>query len=994
MGKLWEKLGISRSTISLISKIKLDQIPIIRQTLLGDPSKRTDYDSQLITLLRAERDKKLDKLMSLVKLRAAKGGLSVSDRDLLRTRAVALGLTSDDLDRLIEPIPQRAEPPREEEGPEPITDVLDGTTRRQIRGALEHVGKRDLYDSLGLPRDAPTAELIGRAAVERQRWMQKSQVTAQKTLWLEVISYAQSHLLGVTERARYDKTLLADAEDLFMESVVFAVAGLGRLDMGTKHVLLGDATSRGITPDRAEKLIRHGCSTQGVARDGQLSVVSDSAPLRLLRCRSCGGVSDFATVARGGKKPDGCRHCGASLLWSCPVCDRQHWVDELRCSCGLPIEAVEPLIRHFDAAQSAFKRRDFSESLEHLEAARSLAPKHLGVKKGFDKIRERQTAIAKARASWETARSAKMFVTGLAAVKLWEGLAAADDPALVTAWGEVTQAIQSARSFMARAKAAEASDSSAARGFYRQALAQVADFAEAIEGLKRCPPDPPTGLIAELTGDRVTLRWMTPVDDGLGPPLYRVLRKLGTVPSSVSDGELIAETAASICEDSSARAGDSYGYAIFSRRGGIDSRRGAMTGPLLVIGEVQGFRAEARSREVQLWWTTPDRAAGVALVRKLGVSPETLADGDRIDSLRESAWDKGLADDQVYGYTVFAQYKDSGGQLVSSRGVTLVVRPHAPVIGLEAPTLQIESDGRLRLSWTPPERGVVRIVRLARTSELAYGSILTSTDVAALEGTIFSAASLEHAIDPDPPESGTCLYYSLLGWAGQWVVGHAALYSCLADPTDLRVVRMSSDGRALLRWRWNPRAAFCRVVARDGVFPTHADDPQSISVEIDEAEYSRQGYLAWLLPNAIRGPWRICVYSISHVDGERFVSAGVEPTARTTLPGPNPEVTLSYRLKRPRFPGRPWRLTFRTDPAGSDVPATVLVDHPRAVPLTTDDGQIIERFPASRDGASFSVQGSTNLSHGRARIFVDPLADPDALTPIRLKHPTTQEARA
>ena len=87
----------------------LDQIPALRQALLGDPSARAAYDAELAAARRAERDARLDSLQKRIRLRAAKGGLTVSDRTLLRDEAVRLGLTADDLDRLVEPIPPRPE---------------------------------------------------------------------------------------------------------------------------------------------------------------------------------------------------------------------------------------------------------------------------------------------------------------------------------------------------------------------------------------------------------------------------------------------------------------------------------------------------------------------------------------------------------------------------------------------------------------------------------------------------------------------------------------------------------------------------------------------------------------------------------------------------------------------------------------------------------------------------------------------------------------------
>src|ERR1700744_5689825 len=76
----------------------LDQIPALRQALLGDPKARAAFGPDVGPARRIRRDRKLDRLQHLVGLRAAKGGLTVSDRTLLRDEATRIGLTHDDLD--------------------------------------------------------------------------------------------------------------------------------------------------------------------------------------------------------------------------------------------------------------------------------------------------------------------------------------------------------------------------------------------------------------------------------------------------------------------------------------------------------------------------------------------------------------------------------------------------------------------------------------------------------------------------------------------------------------------------------------------------------------------------------------------------------------------------------------------------------------------------------------------------------------------------------
>ncbi len=102
---------------------------------------------------------------------------------------------------------------------------------------------------------------------------------------------------------------------------------------------------------------------------------------------------------------------------------------------------------------------------------------------------------------------------------------------------------------------------------------------------------------------------------------------------------------------------------------------------------------------------------------------------------------------------------------------------------------------------------------------------------------------------------------------------------------------------------------------------------------------------------------------------------------------------MSYQLKRPwlPIPGLPWSLTFRTEPAGSILPAMVVVAHPRTVPLSVDDGEIIARLPVVHNGASsVSVR---NVAGQGVRVFPDPHVEPDEQIPIRFRHPETGSTR-
>jgi hypothetical protein len=433
--------------------------------------------------------------------------------------------------------------------------------------------------------------------------------------------------------------------------------------------------------------------------------------------------------------------------------------------------------------------------------------------------------------------------------------------------------------------------------------------------------------------------------------------------------------------------GESVSYAVLSRRGGVDSVGAVAVGPIILVGEVRDVRVEVRSRAVDLSWSLPAAAAEVRVIRKRGSAPTGPKDGDRVESLREEAHDQGLEEDEVYHYAIFALYRMEDGSLLAARGVYVAARPHPPVPPPAAPRVAQDRDGRVRLAWDEPLRGTIKVLRTARPPATAPGDRLSLTEAEALEGQWLDATAPDQAMDPAPPALGACYHTTMTLWGGKITAGHATPFSCVPDPSELRATRVGQGGRVHLRWRGNPQASQALIVARAGAPPDGPHDPRARMLPVNEGEYGRQGRFTLVLPDGADSPWHVRVYSVATVQGKEVVSPGLDPSATVVVPGPNPEVTVSYTFRRSSFPGRGWSLTFRTEPARAAIPATVLVAHPRTVPLSIDDGAIVAEFPAARDGGTFPIDSAIDLAKQRARVFADPRSDPEGLPPIRLRHP-------
>ena len=397
-----------------------------------------------------------------------------------------------------------------------------------------------------------------------------------------------------------------EAEESFEGLAEFALKGLSRLDPGTQAALVEEAAAMGIASERADRLIGRICRRLGVARERgacnarggspaaapaprrRRLMSNGSAKFSLLRCRHCAGVTEMSPVARKAGSAR-CRHCGASLKWDCPVCKQQSLGRRAAVRLRIPPGAVR-------AAGAAF--RGGSERLSQLRTETGTRAPGTGAgvcteprrrRNGIAKIRQRQAGY-RTRPAWLTRQRgpAAGWSPPARPSKPGAGWSIPASPELQAAWSELVEDLLRAETLAAKARNLERTDPAAARALYRQSLAIAADLPEALAGLKRTPPDPPTALDAQVMGDRIRLSWTPPPPDGLGPLTFVVVRKRGGSLEHPADGTRIAEVSTSEFDDMHVAPGDTVGYAVLeqARRGRVDRRD--LARPVCFPGRCQG----------------------------------------------------------------------------------------------------------------------------------------------------------------------------------------------------------------------------------------------------------------------------------------------------------------------------------------------------------------------------------------------------------------------
>ena len=915
--------------------------------------------------------KAIGKLQRLVELRAAKGGLSVTDREMLRNEAEALNLGREDVDRLMAAFPPWPEPPARQELPVSALEQVEPWEWAELEHRLDELNLRDLYEVLKVGSDAEASTL-------EERLQELSRNPDRDPVKEETRRLADRHLGTAQARARYDRSLMLAQEANLAAMVCSVVRGQSRVDTATRRALLAEGVALGIDPERSAAILDRTCREQGIGIEvpsNEPSQLAMASLARWLRCSQCGGLTQF-DAARSTTEGT-CVSCHGPLRWECPLCQRSHWADEPRCECHFARDDVRPLVERFEAAQQAFRLRRFREALGHLRYVRKLAPLHVGARKGLEKVQQQIGEIRRVRAAFQQEFASHRLVGAMAQIERWGRLASPTDTRLKSALEQTAERLAKARSMAHHAGHLSSSDPRAARHLYHQALELAADLPEAVNGLQHCPPDGPVDFSAHNVSGGIRLRWKPPAPDGLGPCHFLILRQPGSKPTHVDDGTLMAEVTETEWTDTQTNPGSSYGYAVFAVRNLVRSVLGMATGPILATEPVRQVHIEPDRETVRLRWVPPAAAAAIRVVRKDGAPVKNPRDGAVLPCNRDTVIDTPLIDGHIYHYAIYALFRSTHGKLHPAQGVHFTAvpgRPPDPVMDLRVIDDRAGGHNPLMLGWTPASRGKVRLARLAELPPWKPGDRRRPADFEYLGAAWIEEAAPGRAIDEDPNPPRPSFYIPLVLQHGLATMGEPLAYAYLPDPSHLVAHRdRQTPEQVFLSWRWPAEAITtrCLVVARTGRPASSPLDTDSRTFVIERSMYERKGLYKLKLPPRADLPWFVSVYTQCELNGEPWISSGHEPSSRTQVPDPGTEVLVYYKIS-PGGVARPWSLHIRTDPSGVTVGPTVLVAQPRILPLTPREGLTLARFPQARDGDTLRFEPATRLEGRKLRLFADP----------------------
>jgi hypothetical protein len=282
-------------------------------------------------------------------------------------------------------------------------------------------------------------------------------------------------------------------------------------------------------------------------------------------------------------------------------------------------------------------------------------------------------------------------------------------------------------------------DQELARGRTEQAaalLAEAAGLARDDSGLPgrlaAVPPPAPGEAAARIDGDDVLITWK-PSPARAGQVHYRVMRGLGRPPGSPAEGTaVVTRTERTDVTDAEAPPGAPLCYSVFASRGGVAWSRPAAAPSAMFTPEVADVSVTAADTSVAASWRPHPGAGSVVVVRRENDPPRGRGDGTTVGASLTGFTDAGLVTGTEYHYRIVTCYQSPDGQRRYSAGVVVRAVPEPVPQAVADLDVSEPGEGVLRVAWTPPPYGLVRLVRSDQPPPWAPGTRLRPEDAAGL----------------------------------------------------------------------------------------------------------------------------------------------------------------------------------------------------------------------------------------------------------------------
>ncbi len=813
--------------------------------VMADDTLRSEEAKDAKRISAAAEKEKYKQLDEAIGILSSKG--SISEEEIANLAKRYKGISTTEIKKRVKvPITRPQPAPRDRAKP------LDPTTTKKIVNALEVVKKASLYDFLEVSHVSSLNCLNNTTQQKINELRSQSVKDAVNTASGELTGHCINIFKTDAKRKAYDVTL----QNKRLEQLGKAIETVGAANKAISkeyfNQLIKTAVSQGISQVEADEYIRDYClrKKKGALEDPEPPSIADMQP-----CGTCGVINPV--------KAKVCESCGMPLEISCPKCGKTSKSTAKACSqCGFFLGDMPNAVRLIRNAQLALANQDFDQAANFFRNAELYWPGHPEISDGKRTIATHKDSIAKTVSSLLAAVKAKRFFK--AHRTLAQLRQVAPNHTELSQERMIERQIQAAEAWFRKGSQMTSADDRL--DAFTKAIAECKDYQDAINGLARTPPPPPTSLKAKADIRAVTLNW--PSSKARGELKYRVIRKSGGRPNNPDDGTLLTETSQTFVDDQSATPGQSIYYAVYTVRGQILSRTGAVAGPVMRTAEPTGINALGGDKCINLTWKAPEQSAEVLVWLKPNSVPRKNENARSVRDVRmDGATIQALKNDQTYGLRISAVFIGPQGERLVSPGVTLQATPTKPPDPIN--DLKIKRQGKtLTLTWKPLREGSAVLIRSPRPIPMMAGAIIAPNEITTLGEQIpvtgNGQTQWRSAIQ------GILYVVPVTVKGSLAIVGKGCSVTAIDDVSNLSAE--INNNCIYVEWQWPTGAQQGLVTYGHDTYPLSNNDRNATKIKVSKNGYERES--AFIIKKPAQKEYYFTIFIQGGPEGQPVFSSG------------------------------------------------------------------------------------------------------------------------
>jgi len=868
------------------AKQNLDSLPDITR-VLGDPILRDAEATQAETIFIKDRAKQEKSLQEDLNFMTAKGYLTKKELKNLQARHTMFG--EEDIKKML-PAGVAIEADKKKKGKAKATEP---SRMKEIQARLEILGKRDLYDFLGVTSTSSLSSLKNAQDEIDNTNKRAGNKTAEVTATGELVGFCSVIFKNDLERKAYDQALtnqvfddLANRLNLLSKGDVILVSQFKAL-----ITLAGD---RGIEHLTAEEWIKDKAQDLGLSLE-----VSTSLKEQHFNCGRCKRLISITLK--------NCSHCGFSTEITCPVCNTINRSDTAHCiSCATHLGNLSNAELHIADANNHIRHSDIPQAVAAIEKALLAWPGNKDALRLKNDLERKVHALEKLVKEIKSLVKSKHIYQAERQIDQYIGL---ENSAFSTLKAQVKATLAKAEGEVAKANETKATVDKVKA--LLAALTIASDCDQALQELKRFPPCVPEDLLIRANKNKIDIRWYDTGEPGI---TYCLVRKKSSPANTPTEGEVIFEGTDERFQDVTLPKGEVYYYSLFSQRQEVWSDRGVFSRGILVPEVVNLPQAIGLNRSVRLQWTRPKYANNVLIRWSLIQAPRSIKEGENlITTEAENHLHQNIQDGVTYHYSFFSAYT-IGTKQIYSDPVSVKAMPSAPPAPVRDLAI-VEKENHFDSTWTTPSHGQVILFISSRAPKMNVGDIVSEKELLTWGDRLPAWLPGESKVPKD--FQGKRYLLPILQSGHYWVVGS---YQILKYVPPLPGIRLHRDGDVILaEWQWPKYSQVLRI----SYGPKFGNWAQTVKLKVTEGDTKG----TWQFPSIIEGWNCLAVKAWLEADGE----AGPVFQSKYQLILPKVEGVLSLSNKTNR--SGTYHLTLslrRADEIEDDI---VLAYHEKHYPM-------------------------------------------------------------